>query len=274
MDLNLDGGRVGVEPRQLRFLEHQLLTKALPGCEWQDGSTLISAQRAVKSSDELEHMKKAVRIAETALEATLPKIKEGVEERQIAAELFIQLMQHGSDNDLPFAPIVASGPNSANPHSTPSSRKLQNGDLLIIDWGARYSGYASDLTRTFGIGSLKNTEKEIHRLVLEANRAGRKAGHVGGTCGQVDRAAREVITQGGYGEFFTHRTGHGIGLECHEDPYIRGDNEQKLVAGMTYTVEPGIYLRGGNGVRIEDDVVITEEGAVSLSTMTRELRYL
>lgn len=273
-DLKLDGGRVGVEPRQLRFLEYQLLKTAVPECDWQDGTELIAALRAVKSSEEIACMQKAVHIAEAALEATLPKIQEGVTEKEIAAELFLQLMQHGSENDLPFSPIVASGPNSANPHSTPSSRKLQNGDLLIIDWGARYSGYASDLTRTFGIGELGKTEKEIHQLVLEANEAGRQAGQVGETCGQVDRATREVIVKGGYGDFFTHRTGHGIGLECHEDPYIRGDNEQKLVAGMTYTVEPGIYLNGRNGVRIEDDVLITEDGAVSLSTMPRELRYL
>ncbi len=181
---------------------------------------------------------------------------------------------HGAQSDLPFAPIVAAGPNSAMPHSTPSTRKLQSGDLLIIDWGARYGGYASDLTRTFGIGELDDTAIEIHNLVQAANEAGRKAGRVGGTCASIDLVTRAVIEDGGYGDYFTHRTGHGIGLECHEDPYIRNDNEQVLAPGMTYTVEPGIYLPGKNGVRIEDDVLITEEGAVSLSTITRELRYL
>ncbi|BHH85247.1 M24 family metallopeptidase [Desulforhopalus sp. 52FAK] len=273
-DLPFEGGRIGIEPRQLRFLEYDLLKKALPEGDWVDGSSLIAELRSIKGSEEITSMTKAVHIAENALEATLPLIGEGVEEREIAAELFLQLIKHGSQSDLPFAPIVAAGPNSANPHSTPSARKLQSGDLLIIDWGARYNGYASDLTRTFGIGELDETAKEIHHLVRMANRAGRQAGCVRSSCAAVDRAARTVIEAGGYGEFFTHRTGHGIGLECHEEPYMRGDNEQQLLAGMTYTVEPGIYLKGNNGVRIEDDVLITDKGAVSLSTMTRELRYL
>ena len=183
-------------------------------------------------------------------------------------------MHDGSETSLPFSPIVAAGPNAANPHSTPTTRKLQSGDLLIIDWGARYNGYASDLTRTFGIGELGDTEKEIYNLVHMANRAGRQAGKPGVPCEQVDRSTRQVIEEGGYGTYFTHRTGHGIGLECHEDPYIREGNSQKLEVGMAYTVEPGIYLPGKNGVRIEDDVVVTEQGARSLSTMTRELRIL
>lgn len=272
--LQLDNRRVGVEPRQLRFLEYELLKGGAPGASWQDGSAVIADLRAVKGEDEISHMRKAVQIAEAALESTLPKIAVGVTERDVAAELFLQLIQHGSESDLPFAPIVAAGPNSANPHSTPSERKLESGDLLIIDWGARFAGYASDLTRTFGIGRLDDTAIEIHKLVQAANEAGRKAGRPGAGCASVDLAARTVIERGGYGDYFTHRTGHGIGLECHEEPYIRNDNEQKLVQGMTYTVEPGIYLPGKNGVRIEDDVLVTKEGAVSLSTITRELRVL
>ncbi|MFT5728666.1 MAG: Xaa-Pro dipeptidase [Desulforhopalus sp.] len=273
-ELNLDTAKIGVEPRQCRVLEYELLKNALPDAEFTDGSTIIAALRAVKGPDEIECMQKAAKIAEEALEATLPLVKIGVDEKEIATELFLQLMHYGSETSLPFSPIVAAGPNAANPHSTPTARKLQSGDLLIIDWGARYKGYASDLTRTFGIGELGDTEKEIHNLVHMANRAGRQAGKRGVPCEQVDRATRQVIEEGGYGTYFTHRTGHGIGLECHEDPYIREGNSQKLEIGMAYTVEPGIYLPGKNGVRIEDDVVITEQGAKSLSTMARELRIL
>lgn len=273
-ELKLDRAKIAVEPRQFRVLEYELLKKALPGANYIDGSNLIAALRAVKSQDEIECMQEAVKIAEKALEATVPLIKIGVDEKEIATELFLQLMRHGSETSLPFSPIVAAGPNAANPHSTPTARKLQSGDLLIIDWGARYNGYASDLTRTFGIGELGDTEKEIHKLVHMANRAGRQTGGLGVSCEEVDRATRQVIETGGYGKYFSHRTGHGIGLECHEDPYIREGNSQKLQVGMTYTVEPGIYLPGKNGVRIEDDVMVTELGAQSLSTLSRELRIL
>jgi len=273
-ELSLDKAKIAIEPRQFRVLEYELLKKALPDAVYTDGSDLIAALRAAKSQDEIECMQKAVKIAEKALEATLPLVKIGVDEKEIATELFLQLMRHGSETSLPFSPIVAGGPNGANPHATPTARKLQSGDLLIIDWGARYNGYASDLTRTFGLGEIGETEKEIHNLVHMANRAGRQTGALGVSCEQVDRATRQVIEAGGYGTYFTHRTGHGIGLECHEDPYIREGNSQKLEVGMTYTVEPGIYLPGKNGVRIEDDVMITEQGAKSLSTLSRELRIL
>lgn len=227
-ELNLDRAKIGVEPRQLRVLEYELLKNALPDADFMDGSTSIAALRAVKSPDEIECMQKAVKIAEEALEATLSLVKIGVDEKEIATELFLQLMRHGSETSLPFSPIVAAGPNAANPHSTPTNRKLKNGDLLIIDWGARYNGYASDLTRTFGIGELGDTEKEIHNLVHMANRAGRQVGGVGVACEQVDRTTRQVISAGGYGTYFTHRTGHGIGLECHEDPYIREEIVRSL----------------------------------------------
>lgn len=273
-EIMLGSGRIGIEPRQLRVLEYELLKDALPSVEFVDGSNIFSSLRAVKDAAEIGSMRQAVKIAEDALEATVPAIKEGVTEKEIASELFYQLLQKGSDAYLPFSPIVAGGPNSANPHATPTRRKLAGGDLLIIDWGASFSGYFSDLTRTFAIGEVGETEKRIHDLVRQANREGRRAGGAGVTCSEVDRAARDVIESGGYGEYFIHRTGHGLGAECHEEPYIHGDNEQILEVGMTYTVEPGIYLPGRNGVRIEDDVMITPNGAESLSTMTRELRRL
>jgi Xaa-Pro dipeptidase len=175
---------------------------------------------------------------------------------------------------MPFAPIVASGPNSANPHSIPTERRLTPGDLLILDWGATYQGYISDLTRTFAIGQPDPELKRIAQVVHEANATSREAARPGISAGDVDRAARSVIDKAGLGEFFIHRTGHGIGLEAHEDPYIYAENTLILAEGMTFTVEPGVYLPGRGGVRIEDNVVITVQGAESLSDLPRELIVL
>ena len=271
--LGLEGGRIGVEPRQMRVMEYEYLRAAL-AADYVDGSLVFTALRAVKDVAEIADMRKAVQIAERALEATLPMVKIGVTEQEIASELFIQLMRNGSEADLPFNPIIAAGPNGANPHSQPSDRPLAEGDLLIVDWGASYNGYASDITRTFAVGKLDDEAEKIHKIVQAANQAGREAAAAGVPCLEVDRATRKVIVDAGYGEFFTHRTGHGIGMECHEDPYMHGENEQLLEVGHAFTVEPGIYLRGRNGVRIEDDVVVTEKGAESLSTMSRELRVV
>lgn len=273
-DLPLAGARVGVEPRQLRLLEYSYLKGAAQGARYEDGSAVLSALRVQKDATEIAAMRMAVRIAEDALTATLAKLRIGTTEKEIASELFLQLLAHGSDLALPFSPIIAAGPNGANPHAKPSARPLTPGDLLIVDWGAAHSGYVSDLTRTFAVGEIDGESRTIFNAVLAANRAGRAAGRPGVSCAEVDRAARRVIEEAGFGPRFTHRTGHGIGRECHEDPYIRGDNQQLLEVGMAYTVEPGIYLPGKNGVRIEDDVVVTAEGAESLSTMSRELRVI
>ncbi|MCP3892887.1 MAG: aminopeptidase P family protein [Desulfobulbaceae bacterium] len=272
--IGLSGAKIGVEPRQLRLLEYKLLRGACQDVQFTDGSSLVAGPRSIKDDDELLLMRQAVMIAEDALEETLLKVKIGVSEKEIASELFLQLIGHGSETSLPFSPIVAAGPNGANPHAKPSGRKLQEGDLLVIDWGASFGGYASDLTRTFGVGKLDAESEKIHHLVQRANEAGRLAGKPGVTCDFVDSTTRNVIEQGGYGQHFTHRTGHGIGMECHEEPYIRNENNQQLQAGMTYTIEPGIYLPGKNGVRIEDDVVVTLTGAESLSTMSRKIRYV
>ena len=219
-------------------------------------------------------MRRAVKIAQDALEATIPLIKIGMTERELSSELVMQLLKNGSDSEFPFAPIVSAGPNSANPHASPTERKLQAGDLLVVDWGAAYEGYISDLTRTFSVGEVEDEYQRIHKIVQESNAAGRAAGKPGVPCADVDKAAREVIEKSGYGKYFTHRTGHGIGMEGHEDPYMRGDNMQLLEPGMAYTVEPGIYLTGRNGVRIEDNIVITETGADCLSDMPREIRVV
>ena len=272
--LGVDGKRIGVEPRQLRLLEFRHVKAGAPEAEYPDASDVLSQLRLKKDKAEVDAMRRAVKIAQDGLEATIPLIKIGMTERELASELVMQLLKHGSDSELPFAPIVSSGLNGANPHASPSDRKLQAGDLLVVDWGAAYGGYISDLTRTFAVGEVDAECQKIHKIVQEANAAGRAAGKPGVPCADVDIAARGVIEKSGYGKYFTHRTGHGIGMEGHEDPYMRGDNMQLLEVGMAYTVEPGIYLPNRNGVRIEDNMVITENGAESLSNMPREIRVV
>jgi Xaa-Pro dipeptidase len=272
--LGLDGKRIGVEPRQLRLLEFRYVKAGAPEAEYPDASDVLSELRLKKDQAEVDAMRKAVRIAQDALETVIPQIKIGMTERELASELVMQLLKHGSESEMPFAPIVSAGPNSANPHASPTDRKLQVGDLLVVDWGATYEGYISDLTRTFAVGEVDEEYKKIHAIVQESNAAGRAAAKPGAPCADVDIAARDVIEKSGYGKYFTHRTGHGIGMESHEAPYMRGDNMQLLQPGMAFTVEPGIYLSGRNGVRIEDNMVITEDGAESLSDMPREIRVV
>jgi Xaa-Pro dipeptidase len=272
--LGLDGKRIGVEPRQMRLLEFRYIKAGAPEADYPDASDVLSELRLRKDKVEVEAMRRAVQIAQSALEATLPLIKIGMTEKELSAELVMQLLRLGSDPEMPFAPIVSGGPNSANPHASPTDRKLQSGDLLVVDWGAAYNGYISDLTRTFAVGQVDAEYEKIHKIVQEANAAGRAAAKPGAPCADVDKAARAVIEKAGYGKYFTHRTGHGIGMEGHEDPYMRGDNMQILEPGMAFTVEPGIYLPERNGVRIEDNVVITENGADVLSDMPREIRVV
>jgi Xaa-Pro dipeptidase len=213
-------------------------------------------------------------VAERALAATLPRLRPGMTEKEVAAELVGELLRAGTDLPLPFEPIVASGPNAALPHATVSDRNLRAGDLLVVDWGAAAGGYCSDLTRTFAVGEIDAELVEVYRAVQAANEAGRAAVRPGAEAQEVDRAARQVIEQAGYGEYFIHRTGHGLGLEEHEEPYIREGNRDRLEIGMTFTVEPGIYLPERGGVRIEDNVAVGETGALTLSSMPRDLQTI
>jgi Xaa-Pro dipeptidase len=268
------GGQVGIEPRRMRVLEMSLLEGADSSINFLAGEVCMAELRMQKDETELANMQTAVNIAQNALEAILPEIKPEMTERELAAEITVGLLREGSDSQMPFSPIVASGPNSANPHAFPSDRQLERGDLLIIDWGANTGGYFSDLTRTFAIGEPQDEMRRIAKIVLEANDAAREIAGPGVAAEDIDRAARQVIEDAGYGEFFIHRTGHGLGMEGHEEPYIRAGNALPLTPGMTFTIEPGIYLPGRGGVRIEDDVVITEHGLLSLSDMPRELRFI
>jgi len=263
---------IGVEGRSLRFFEYRFLEAAAPSARFVDATDLVGRLRARKDASEILSLRKAVALAQDALEDALPFIRIGMTEKELAAEIVMRLLMKGSEPGRTGSPIVASGARAADPHAGPSDKKLLAGELLVVDWGASVDGYGSDLTRTFAVGEADAECRRLHRIVLEANEAGRSAGRPGIACSEVDEAARSVIARAGYGKEFTHRTGHGIGRECHEEPYIRAGNPRLLETGMAYTVEPGIYLPGKVGIRIEDDLVVSEAGAECLSGMDRCLR--
>ncbi len=268
--LELSDYLLGVEAFHMRVLEFELLKRYAPGLKTAHAEPIMSALRLKKDAGEIAAMEKATETAETALQSLIPKIKIGQTEKQIAAMLVQELTAAGSHGNA-FSPIVAGGPNSASPHAMPTERPIQSGDLLVIDFGAIIDDYPSDITRTFAVGDIEPEFERIYNIVREANAAGKAAAKPGASGQDIDRAARAVIDKAGYGDYFFHRTGHGLGLETHEPPYIMELNPTPLEPGNTFTVEPGIYLTGRGGVRIEDNVVITEEGHHTLTTFTREL---
>jgi Xaa-Pro dipeptidase len=272
--LSLNRARFGVETRRMRVMELRLIEEAFAQPRVEAAEGLFAELRMTKDEHEIRLMREAVAIAERALLATLPQIKVGLTEREVATELLLQTLRAGSDSELPFAPIIASGPNGALPHASITDRRLQRGDLVTIDWGATRHGYVADLTRTFAIGEVDDELKRIYELVKRANAAAKAATRPGMSAAEVDAAARKVIADGGYGQYFVHRVGHGLGLEGHEDPSMHGRNELSLTAGITFTIEPGIYVPGKGGVRIEDDVVVTADGCESLSTLPRDLQSI
>lgn len=266
--------RLAVERRRMRLIELDLLEEAFQKVERVDGDALLSPLRACKDDQELEAMREAVRIAELAMRNALPQLRTGVSERDFASEILLQCIRAGSDAELPFAPIVGFGPNSALPHTVPTDRKLAHDELILLDWGAAYRGYASDLTRTYVSGAIEGRLREAYEAVRAANEAGCRVVGPGISAEQVDQAARRAIQAAGFGPQFMHRTGHGLGLEAHEEPYIREGNPERLLPGMTFTVEPGVYLHGQGGIRIEDDVCVTEQGVEVLTSLPRELRQI
>jgi Xaa-Pro dipeptidase len=226
-----------------------------------------------KDRDEIELMRQAVGFSEGALASTMHQVREGMTERQVAASLTIELFRAGGEA-LAFPPTVLAGPNAATPHAASGERQIEPGETIVVDCGVIVGGYAADITRTFVIGELEPDMAWIYEVVLMANAAAQAAVRPGVPAELVDQTARAVIEEAGYGEYFTHRTGHGLGLETHEPPFIVSGNREPLEPGMVFTIEPGIYLPGRGGVRIEDDIVVTDVGAEALTTYPRKLRSL
>ncbi|MBN1679146.1 MAG: aminopeptidase P family protein [Anaerolineae bacterium] len=262
--------RLGVEELRMRVLEQAILREHLPDVTIELAGQTLAALRLHKDEAALRALREAITVSEGALQACIDAVRPGMTEREIAGILVIEQLKRGGGKH-PFEPLVLSGPRSALPHGEPGDRRVLEGEPLLIDFGTTVGGYASDITRTFALGEPSARLQDIYALVQAANAAGRAAAGPGVPAQDVDRATRRVIEDAGYGAYFTHRTGHGLGLEAHEGPNIVEGNTQVLEVGMVFTIEPGIYLPDDLGVRIEDDVVITHGGAESLTVFSREL---
>lgn len=271
--LDLSGKRLGVEELRMRVFEMSLVERFFPGVQIVSAGRELAALRMHKDADDLAAMREAIAISEAALEAVIAQVRPGMTEREITGLLIVEQLKRGGGKH-PFEPYALSGPNAALPHADPGGRAVSLGEALLFDYGTSVRGYASDITRTFSVGEPSVKLAEVYEVVRAANEAGRGAARPGVPAQEVDRAARRVIEQAGYGPYFTHRTGHGLGLEAHEGPNIVEGNPQILEPGMVFTVEPGIYLPGEFGVRIEDNLVITGDGAESLTSFPRELRRI
>ncbi|MEU8955167.1 aminopeptidase P family protein [Streptomyces sp. NPDC048518] len=261
-------GRFGVSDNA--WAMHLLgFQRTLPGTSYVSLTEGLPMLRAVKDAAELERLAAAGAAADATYEEIQKVRFAGRKETDVAADLADLLRQFGH-SQVDFT-VVGSGPNGANPHHEAGGRVIEHGDMVVLDFGGLLHGYGSDTSRTVHVGEPTAEEQRVHDVVREAQAAGCAAVRPGAACQDVDRAARAVITEFGYGEQFIHRTGHGIGVTTHEPPYMIEGEEQPLVPGMCFSVEPGIYLPGRFGVRIEDIVTVTEEGGRRLNTTAREM---
>ena len=264
--------RMGFEDAYMTVQDHERYRKAL-SCDLVPATDLLWQLRMVKDEEELEAMVAAQRIAERALEDILEEIRPGVTEKEIAARLQYLMLHYGA-SDMSFDPIVVSGPNGSLPHGVPSEKTIQQGEFVTMDFGCVYHGYCSDMTRTVAVGFATEEMQTVYQTVLSAQEAGIAAARAGLTGREVDGAARAVISAAGYGACFGHSFGHGVGVEIHEAPNASPMNEKPLPAGAVISAEPGIYLPGRLGVRIEDVILLTETGCRNITKAPKDLIVL
>lgn len=262
--------KIGVEGQRMRVFEIDIMKKAFPNSQIINKHKEIVEIRLCKDETEINNLRKAIKISEEALSQTLNIIKEGMSELEIAQELIVRQYQLGAHN-LAFSPIVLIGENSALPHGHPGNRKICKGDALLIDFGCVYNGYNSDFTRTYFFKEVSDSNRNMYNVVKEANQLGKKISQLGTNLHDIDDKVTGHLENSNYKNCIAHRTGHGLGMDVHEDPYVTRGNNQKIEEGMVITIEPGLYDVGNVGVRIEDNVLITQQGPESLTTLPREL---
>jgi Xaa-Pro aminopeptidase len=265
--------RLGFEKDSVTFGFYDKLARSGPKAQLIPTAGIVEALRYVKDQREIQLIAKAARIADEAFNHIIEILKTGMEERDIEIELEYFMKKAGAQA-AGFPTIIASGPRSSLPHAVPSRRKIEYGDLVTMDFGALYGGYRSDMTRTVVMGRINDTQREIYETVKNAQAAGCSAVRAGVKGTEPDRAARSVIEDAGFGEFFGHGVGHGVGLEIHEEPFMTPTCEKMLEAGNIVTIEPGIYLPRWGGVRIEDTVVVKDGGCEALTQSPKELIVL
>ncbi|MEM7462623.1 MAG: Xaa-Pro peptidase family protein [Pseudomonadota bacterium] len=269
-----DAKRFGLEAQRMRAFEQMALARVFPQAALTDEHQLISSIRLIKADRDIVLLRKAISISEAALEATLAQVQIGQTEMEIRSILMRELFSHGAE-ELAFGPIVAAGDNSAQPHaSSRSDYKIKAGDALLIDFGACFGGYNADITRTFFVREVSEYDRAFYETVQAANKRGKDAIRAGKTAHEIEDVVQKVLEESQFAEFKRHKTGHGLGLDVHEAPQIMRGNDAELKAGMVFTVEPGLYRIGECGVRIEDDVVVTETGMDCLTGFSRELRLV
>jgi Xaa-Pro aminopeptidase len=261
---------VGFESSHILHRDFQRLLEAGARWQWRPTTDLVETLRERKDAGELAQIQAANGIATRALERTLPQLQVGMSELEVAGVLEKSLRDEGSEG-FPFASIVASGPRSALPHARSSSRRVEDGDFLLLDFGAETGGYCADITRTFVMGRANAEQREVYDVVRTANESAAHRVRVGMTGRDADAIARDYIEQRGYGDLFGHSLGHGLGLEVHEAPRLARTADGALAEGAVVTIEPGIYRPGWGGVRIEDDVFLGPDGPKILTSFSREL---
>jgi Xaa-Pro aminopeptidase len=266
--------RVAVSPSHLTLAGWKTLRKAAGGnLKWVAIDALVESLRAVKDAAEIDRLRDAARLGSQVMQEAISLIRPGVTELDIAAEIGYRMRRKGASGES-FEAIVAAGPRSALPHARPTARRIGKNELVVLDLGAILRRYCSDLTRTVHVGKASTRVRQWYYAVLEAQAAARDALKSGVTCGAIDAAARNVLQNRGLGRYFVHSTGHGIGLEIHEDPRIARDQKTLLETGNVVTLEPGVYVEGVGGIRIEDDALVTPRGAEILTTTPREFLEL
>ena len=265
--------KLGIDSEHLSVAKQKALQKKVPGALLTESESLLADLGWVKDSTEIKNIKKACEIADKAFARILQLVKPGVSERELAAELEYQMLMLGSEKPA-FESIVASGYRSAMPHGLASAKKVKKGDFITFDFGATVNGYVSDMTRTVVLGKASSRQKKIYNIVLRAQKAGVKKIRAGIAAKQVDKACRDIIVKAGYGKKFGHGTGHGIGYYVHVGPELSPKSKDMLSVNQVVTVEPGIYISGWGGVRIEDDVVVTRNGGKVLNKTLKNLLEL
>lgn len=262
--------RIGLQPEYVSVRQHKALSQALGASRVKAVEDGLINQRAIKDAGEIANIRKALAIQQQAFQRVTREIRPGDTERAVAAKLEYVMRSLGADGPS-FNTIIAAGANASLPHAIPGSSKIKRGGIVLIDWGAKFSGYCSDLTRVIALGKMPAKMREVYKIVLDAQLAAIDAIAPGKKLKDIDKVARDIITKAGYGDRFGHGLGHGIGLDIHEQPSLSWRTEDVLEVGQVVTVEPGIYLPGVGGVRIEDDVLVTRTGRDVLSDLPKGL---
>ncbi|AQQ52805.1 M24 family metallopeptidase [Planococcus lenghuensis] len=264
---------LAVEKTHLTVSRQEALSGIFPDAAFHSIDDQLNAMRVIKDSREIELLAAAAELADYAIEIGCDTLKEGITELEVLSEIELALKKRGVSH-MSFDTMVLFGDKTASPHGKPGNRKLRKGDFVLFDLGVIWEGYCSDITRTVAFGTPSDEQRAIYDTVLRAELASVEAAKAGITAAELDRTARQVIEDAGYGDYFTHRLGHGLGISVHEYPSLHGANDLPLTAGMAFTVEPGIYVPGVAGVRIEDDLVLTEDGVTILTQFPKDLQIL